>query len=67
MINLRTKRKEKGYTCESLGKMVNLKRATISKYELGQIEPNIKTILKLAKILDCSTDYLLGRDSPGTS
>ena len=60
MKNLRVRRKEKGYTCESLGKLINIQRSAVSKYERGEIQPSKETLVKLAHILDCTTDYLLG-------
>ena len=63
MDNLRIRRKEKGFTCESLGKLINVQKSAVSKYERGEIQPSKEVLLKLAKILDCSTDYLLGRSN----
>ena len=39
---------------------MNVSQAMISKYELGQSEPDIQMITKLASYFQVSTDYLLG-------
>jgi len=68
MKNLRARRKELGFTCESLGEKVNVQKAAISKYERGDIHPSQDILLKLSKALSCSTDYLLGlTDEPYAS
>jgi len=60
MKNLKIRRKEMGYTCESLGKLINVQKSAVSKYERGVIQPSKDILLKLAKVLDCSIDYLFG-------
>jgi len=60
MNNIRKLRKQKGYTCESLGKIVGVSKSAIAKYERGDIQPSQDILLKLAKILDTSIDYLFG-------
>ena len=60
MYNLKKRRKEKGLTGEALGKLVNVQRAAISKYERGEIQPSQDILVNLARVLDCSTDFLLG-------
>ena len=60
MENLRLLRKEKGYTCESLGAIVGVQKSAMSKYERGEIQPSQEVLLKLAETLDTTTDYLLG-------
>lgn len=39
---------------------MNISQAMISKYELGQSEPDIQMITKLASYFNVSSDYLLG-------
>lgn len=37
----------------------------ISKYENGSVRPQYEALVEIAKVLKCSTDYLLGRtDNP---
>ena len=60
MTNLRKQRREKGYTCESLGAKVGVQKSAMSKYERGEIQPSHDILMSLSKVLDCSTDFLLG-------
>lgn len=53
-------RKEIGLSQIQLAKMVGYSQSVITKWENGESEPNVKAIKKLAKVLDCSCDYLLG-------
>ena len=65
MKNLKARRKEMGFTCETLGNEVNVQKAAISKYERGEIQPSQDILLNLARVLSCTTDYLLGlTDNP---
>lgn len=57
---LKKLREEKGIIQEDLGKIVNLSKANISKYEKNIIEPNNETLTLLANYFDVSIDYLLG-------
>lgn len=49
---LRRLRKKKGYTQEELGFEADLRRTFVSILELGQQQPSLTTILKLARVLD---------------
>ncbi len=40
--------------------MLNIKQQSYSRYEYGTGEPNLETLVKLAKFFEVSTDYLLG-------
>ncbi len=60
MENLRLARKAKHLTQEDLGKLVNVQKAAISKYEKGYIQPSQEILIKLSEVLDVSTDYLIG-------
>ena len=42
-----------------LAVMLNVNQATVSRYANGATAPGIDTLIEIAKILDCSTDYLL--------
>lgn len=50
----------KGLKQSDLAKMTGITEATISRYCNGRRTPNIKALVKIAKILNVSTDYLLG-------
>lgn len=61
--NLATLRNHKGYTQITLAKVLGVSNGAIAMWETGAREPNIKTILMLCDILECTSDELLGRDS----
>lgn len=58
---LKERRTEKGYTLLELANILGVKEATVQRYESGEIK-NIKheTVVKLADILNCSPQYLMG-------
>ena len=71
------RRKQMGYNSQSdfvkalypdtvdESKPLESKRKKISYWESGKHEPNIEDLLLLCKVLDCDTDYLLGKiDTP---
>lgn len=45
---------------KTLAKKLNVQQSAISKWELNKNEPDIKSIIALAKFFDVTTDYLLG-------
>lgn len=59
-------RTEAGMTQEELGMLLNVQNAAISKYESGKIPLTGETLLKLSKIFNVSTDYLLGAEEGNT-
>ncbi len=59
---LKELREEKKLTQEELGKLLNLSKANISKYEAESIQPNLESIEFLADFFNVSVDYLLGRN-----
>ncbi|MDQ3161070.1 MAG: helix-turn-helix transcriptional regulator [Pseudomonadota bacterium] len=52
-------RKAKGYTQQSLSEAVGLHITQIKRYELGQSEPNLEAIRKIAHALNTSADALV--------
>ena len=52
-------RKEKGWSQEKLAEQINVSRQSISKWESGQVLPEIEKIIELSKIFQVTTDYLL--------
>lgn len=58
--NLRQFRKEKGYTQIELAKMINYGYTAIANYENSRNEPSLDTLIELARILDVTTDELIG-------
>jgi len=57
---LRKLRVEAGLTQEDLGLEADLRRTYVSILELGQQQPSLTTIFKLAKALNCSAMELIG-------
>lgn len=59
--NLRLLRQTSNLTQAQLATTLNVSRTTISHWELGESEPSIDELIKLADIFSVSTDMLLGR------
>lgn len=58
---LRQLRMEAGLTQEQLGLEADLRRTYVSILELGQQQPTLTTIVKLAKALDHSATEIMGK------
>lgn len=58
---IKERRTEKGFTLLELADAIGVKEATIQRYESGEIK-NVKheTVVRLAEILGCSPQYLMG-------
>jgi transcriptional regulator with XRE-family HTH domain len=56
---LRRLRESAGLTQEQFGFEADLRRTYVSILELGQQQPSLKTILKIAQALNCSPGSLL--------
>jgi transcriptional regulator with XRE-family HTH domain len=56
---LRELRKKKGLTQEQLAFEAGIRRTYVSILELGQQQPSLTTVIKLAKALKISTSQLL--------
>ncbi len=59
MKRLKELREGKHISQQRLAIELNVSQATISKYELGQADPDIPTIVRLAEYFHVSADYLL--------
>lgn len=55
-------RKSKGFTAQKMADLLCVALRTYRNYESGNSSPNIYMLVKIADILDVSTDYLLCRD-----
>lgn len=60
--NIKTFRKNKGYSQETLAQELFVVRQTVSKWEKGQSVPDAEMIEKLADTLDVSVNDLLGKE-----
>jgi putative transcriptional regulator len=58
--NLKTLRKQKGFSQEELAARLNVVRQTISKWEKNLSVPDADTLIRLAEILEVSVSELLG-------
>ena len=58
---LKELRKKNNLTQQELADKVGTNRVNVTKWETGRTEPTLENIVKLAKILDTTTDELLGR------
>lgn len=59
-INLKEIREEKGLTQDQLAKQVNVVRQTVSKWERGLSMPDVDLLMRIAEVLECKIDRLLG-------
>ena len=58
---LKELRKSKKLTQVQVSKMIDVQQGTYSRWENGTLEPNLEAVVKLAKLFDTTTDYLLGK------
>jgi len=59
-------RKQNSMTQEQLAERLAITRQTVSKWELGESEPDITYLIQLSEIFQATTDYLI-KDVPNTS
>ena len=52
-------RKQHGLSQEEVAKYLEVQRTTISLYESGDATPQVMTIIKLARLFNVTTDYIL--------
>lgn len=60
MLRLKEIRKRLGLTARQVAEHINVAESTMSLYESGKREPDIETIVRLAKYFNVSLEYLLG-------
>ena len=58
--NLKTLRKNKGFSQEQLSLRLNVVRQTVSKWEKGLSVPDAEMLVKIAEVLGTSVNELLG-------
>lgn len=59
-LKIREARKNAGLTQDQLAKTLGINRATLSRYESGEIDPPISQIQKISQALNVSINDLLG-------
>ena len=60
MLKIKEIRQKRNMSQIELSTKIEISQETISAYENGKAFPSIKTLIKIAKALNTSTDYLLG-------
>ena len=58
--NLKFLRKRHGYTQSQVALLLEINRSTYAYYELGETQPSLLILARLAQLYDVTTDYLLG-------
>ena len=58
--NLKTLRKQKGFSQEELAARLHVVRQTVSKWEKGLSVPDADALIRLAEVLEVSVSELLG-------
>lgn len=60
--NLREIRHKRKLTQQVAADFLDIQQGTLSKYENGQLEPDVNTICRIARFYGVSTDWLFGLD-----
>ena len=60
-MKLKEIRESKGYSQREFALQLGLLPQSVSRYENGQIEPNLSTLIKMADFLHVTVDELVGR------
>ncbi len=60
ITNLKIARQKKGLKQKELGDLLDMSSKTISNYEAGTRDPDVKTLIKMARVLEVTIDYLVG-------
>ena len=58
---LKSLRRERKMTQESLAKVFHISQTSVSKYETGEAVPDLETIVKMADFFGVSLDEFVGR------
>ncbi len=66
MNRYKARRLELDLRQDEVARATGLHPTQVSHYEAGEREPSVGNLIKLARALNCSADYLLGlSDNPG--
>ncbi len=61
---LKHQRESCGYTQKQLADLLGIAPRSYQRYELGEREPNIETLIRIANLFEISLDDLVGRRFP---
>lgn len=61
-LRMRERRKYLGITQEAIANQLDINPSHISNIECGRTNPSLTSLIYIADILQCSVDYLLGRE-----
>ena len=59
---LKSLRKERKMTQESLARVFHISQTSVSKYETGEAVPDLETVVKMADFFGVSFDEFVGRE-----
>ena len=59
-MRIKELREEKKESQQKLAMLLNVSQTMISRYELGQANPDVEMLITLAKHYNVSVDYLIG-------
>lgn len=60
---LKMAREYNGLTQRDISKLLKIANSTYASYELGRTEPNLQSLAMLSKLLDVTSDWLIGLSS----
>ena len=63
MSNLKILRERKGISQIKLGYLAGVSTSSIESYEQGTRIPSLPVIYRLSEVLNCSIDFLVGRNN----
>lgn len=58
--NIKELRKQKGLTQKELADLLHVTSQAVSRWEMGNVEPSVDTIVSMAKIFEVTTDEIIG-------
>lgn len=61
---LKYQREKCGYTQKQVAELLDIAPRSYQRYELGEREPNIETLIRIADFFKISLDELVGRNFP---
>lgn len=59
---LQEQRRLKNLSQKEVAKSIGISASIVSNYESGERTPSVESLIALARLYHCSTDYLLGFD-----